>query len=351
MLDRLLHYLTLTASFLFFGYAIIIFVQTTANRGIKTGLLILFSQRILIPLMLVLSLNLLSIALVFIEPPAAGVVISLIAPEGVRDKALDPGLHWIIPFIEEVEIYTVAWQTYTMANNPQENGPVGDDSIRARTSDGQEVRLACSVIFRLDPERAIEVHSFWQKRYIQELMRPLTRGLVRTQVSQFTADEVNSSSRKDLEAALDQLLRNKLEEEGFILNQFLLRDIAFTPEYAASIENKQVALEEQIQTEYEAEKIRRLAKGNADALLIEAEAQAEAFELLGQALASNSDLLTLEYIKKLSPNIRAMLVPNNAPLILPLPELEEGTPPTSTLELPLPSPTQTVTATPTVDQP
>jgi regulator of protease activity HflC (stomatin/prohibitin superfamily) len=349
VLDRLLDYLTVTASFLFFGYAIIIFVQATANRGFKSALLVLFSQRILIPLVLVLGLNFLSIALVFIKPPAAGVVISLVSSQGVREKALDPGLHWIIPFVEEVEIYTVAWQTYTMANNPLESGGVGDDSIRARTSDGQEVRLACSLIFRLDPERAIEVYSFWQKRYIQELMRPLTRGLVRTQVSQFTADEVNSSSRKDLEAALDQLLRDKLEEEGFILNEFILRDIAFTPEYSASIEKKQVSLEEQTQSEYEAEQIRRLAKGRADALLIEAEAQAQAFKLLGEALALNPDLLTLEYIKKLSPNIKVMLVPNNSPFILPLPELEERTPPTRTLQLPLP--TQTVTATPTLDQP
>ena len=40
--------------------------------------------------------------LVFIQPEERGVVISAIAPEGYRTQALPPGLHWIIPFFENV---------------------------------------------------------------------------------------------------------------------------------------------------------------------------------------------------------------------------------------------------------
>ena len=65
------------------------------------------------------------------------------------------------------------------------------------------------------------------------------------------------------------------------------------------------------------------AEAQAKAVLLEAEAQAQALRLLGSALLENPDLLTYEYINKLSPNIRVMLVPNNAPLILPLPELND----------------------------
>ena len=63
------------------------------------------------------------------------------------------------------------------------------------------------------------------------------------------------------------------------------------------------------------------AEGQAQAIALEAQAQAEALKLIAEALAQNPDLLTYEYIDKLSPNIRAMLVPNNAPLILPLQDL------------------------------
>ncbi|MEZ4663366.1 MAG: SPFH domain-containing protein [Caldilineaceae bacterium] len=233
---------------------------------------------------------------------------------------------------------------------------MGDDSIRARTSDGQEVRLDSSVIFRLDEEQAVTIHVDWQDRYIEDFIRPVIRGYVRTQVSQFTVKEVNSSSRRDLEVTLGRQLSEAFAGKGIILDQFLLRDITFTDEYAHAIEEKQMALEGQEQTEHEAQQMRNLAEGERDkrkteaegrkeefileaegrsqAILLEAKAQAEALKLIAEALAQNPDLLTYEYINKLSPNIRAMLVPNNAPLILPLQdlvsELDVSTPVTNT---------------------
>ncbi len=208
-----------------------------------------------------------------------------------------------------------------MSHAPGEGANLGNDSIRARTSDGQEVSLSCTVIFRLDAEQLVTVHIEWQNRYIQDLVRPVTRGLVRREVSRYTVREVNSSVRRNLEATLDQLLRKQLADKGFTLDQFLLRDVTFTDEYAVAVELKQVALEGEEQKAHEAEQIRNLAKGQADAVRITAQAQARAVELIAAALQQNRDVLTFRYIDKLSPNIRVMLVPTDTPLILPLPEL------------------------------
>ena len=104
---------------------------------------------------------------------------------------------------------------------------------------------------------------------------------------------------------------------------------------------KQVAAEGMERTEYEAQQIRNLAEGErdrliteaqgqAEAILLQSEAQAEALRRIGVVLAQNPNLLTYSYIEKLSPNIRAMLVPSDTPLILPLPNLEDmgsGAPP------------------------
>ena len=120
------------------------------------------------------------------------------------------------------------------------------------------------------------------------------RGIVRTEVSQFTAEEVNSSKRKNLEANLEELLREAFSEKGFVLDRFLLRNIAFSPEYANAIEAKQVAEQDQRQREYQAEQIRKLAEGTrdkykieaqgkADAIVIEAEAEANAIRLKAEA--------------------------------------------------------------------
>jgi len=50
-----------------------------------------------------------------------------------------------------------------------------------------------------------------------------------------------------------------------------------------------------------------------------AEAEAKSLELIAAALKDKPDLLTYQYIVKLSPNIQVMLLPSNAPFLFPLP--------------------------------
>jgi regulator of protease activity HflC (stomatin/prohibitin superfamily) len=181
--------------------------------------------------------------------------------------------------------------------------------------------------------------------------------LIRTEVSQFTADEVNSSKRKNLEDNLDEILREQLSSKGFILDQFLLRNISFSEAYASAIEQKQVAEQERVQREYEAEQMRKLAEGQrdklkieaagnaeairlegqaeADVVLLKAQAESEALRLLAEALQNNKDLINLRFVDKLAPNLRAMLLPSNNPFLFPLPDLEGGL-------MDLPTPTGTV---------
>ena len=309
-IDNLLSNLSVTAFRIFIIYTLLLFFYLWWKKGLTVAIVQLFSVRVLIPLLLVLTTNAISLSLVFIEPPESGVVVSVVSPNGVRSDPLSPGLHWIIPILEDVKKYPTYWQTYTMSSKPLEGQEKGDDSIRARTKDGQEVFLDCSIIFRINISQVVVVHIDWQDRYIRDLVRPIVRGFVRTQVSQFTVAEVNSEKRKDLETTLDHLLREEFEAKGFTVDQFLLRDITFSPEYAASVERKQIALEGQIEKEYEAEQLRNLAEGQADAL-----------RAIARALEENPNLLTYQYTEKLAPNIRVMLVPNNSPLILPLPDL------------------------------
>lgn len=357
-LDQILYIISVVA-WVFFGiFAIVVFVRTLIRQGIVLAILQLLSARVLLPLLAVIGISFLSAAIVFVPPTHVAVVVSLISPGGVRPQPIRAGLHLIIPVLEREVQYPIFWQTYTMSGKLNEGEVTGDDSIRARTSDGQEVRLDSSVIFRVDQEQAVTIHVDWQERYIQDLVRPLIRGYVRTQVSQFTVKEVNSSARRDLETTLDRILREEFASKGIIMDQFLLRDVAFTDLYATAIEEKQVALEDREKTEHQAQQIRNLAEGERDriqteaegqkerfileaegrarAILLEAEAQAEALKLIAEALEQNPDLLTYEYINKLSPNIRAMLVPNNAPLILPLQDLVsdlEITAPLTTTEM------------------
>lgn len=314
------------------------------HYGLLRALRKLFSWRSLVPLGGVMAITVLSAALVFIDPREVGVVISLISPQGIRQQPMRSGLHWIVPLAEEVVRYPIVMQSYTMSIRPREGAELGDDAIRARTADGQVVIIDITALFRVDPDNVVNLHIRWQDRYVREFIRPGLRAFVRSQAAKFNVDEINSEKRQAFEASLNQLNHEYSKNSGIIPEAILVRNITFSPEYALSVEEKMTALQRVTEAAYkakqvanlangDAEKIRIVARADADATVIRAEAhatarvvqaraEAEALNLIGVSLKDRDDLLTYRYIDRLAPNMKAMLLPSNSPLILPMPKLE-----------------------------
>jgi regulator of protease activity HflC (stomatin/prohibitin superfamily) len=333
---------------------LIILAVVRAARGYKVRNL---SIVILVTSILAVLLTTVSAGLVFIQPEERGVVISAIADEGYRQEPLQPGLNWIIPYFESVVRYRIARQNYTMSIAPMEGQVQGDDSVAARTSDGQEIFLDASVIYAIDPEQVIKVHIDWQTRYTDELVRPLARGIVRDAVSQFGVEEVVSTKRFELQQFITENMAASLAQNGLTLTDFVLRNIQFSPEYAASVEQKQIAEQQAQQAAFvveqrrqEADQAREIAKGqrdasitiaegNAEARLIEADAEAKALNLVAEALKENEELLTYTYITKIAPGVQVMLLPSDNQFLFPLPTLEPGSNLLPALPTPSPSPT------------
>jgi regulator of protease activity HflC (stomatin/prohibitin superfamily) len=342
---------------------LIVLAVVRASRGNKVRAL---SITTLVVALLAGVMTTVSAGLVFIQPEQRGVVISALHPDGIRPDPLQPGLRWIIPYFEHVVEYPIFRQTYTMSIAPAEGQISGDDSVTARTSDGQEVLMDASVIYAVDPKQVVQVHIDWQTRYVDELVRPLARGIIRDAVSQFGVEEVYSSQRSELTQQIQAELGRKLSENGLILVDFVLRNITFTPEYAASVEQKQIAEQQAQQAAFvveqrrqEAEQARQVAQGKADASVIEAEgrakgrvieaeAEAQALEKINSVLETNQDLLTYRYIEKLSPGIQVMLLPSDNPFLLTLPTMQPGPQP-ATAMAPTPAPTLQPTPTPTTE--
>ena len=148
-------------------------------------------------LFLLLASTFLRASVVFVEPTERGVVISGL-DEGVRADALQPGLNLVVPFLEDVILYPITRQTYTMSIVPQEGQIHGDDFVAARTSDGQVVGVEASVIFSIDPGRVVGTYIKWRDQYINSLIRPQARGIIRDAVSQFVAEELYTARSASL---------------------------------------------------------------------------------------------------------------------------------------------------------
>src|SRR6266545_2935269 len=283
--------------------------------------------------------------LVFVEPDERGVVIT-IGKGGILPDALEPGIHWIIPFVQRVELYSIARATYTMAAAAGEGQVQGDDSIEARTKDGQQVYIDASVIYAVDPNKLVNLHITWKHTYEDNVVRPVARAAIRDAVSQYGVEEIVSTKRSELEKAISDSIEQGLELNNLKMVDFLLRNIRFSDEYAAAVEQKQIAEQQAQQAKFvveqkkqEAEQARQTAQGQADAAviaskgaaearLIQAQAESQANQLLAQSLTPT--LLEYQYILKLAPGVQTIFIPSGNQFILPLPGSAEAPATTTT---------------------
>ena len=307
-------------------------------------------------LILALVLTVLGAGLVFVEPNERGVVIT-ISKGGILPDALEPGIHWIIPFVQRVEPYSIARATYTMSSSTGEGQVQGDDSIQARTKDGQQVFIDASVIYAADPSKLVNLHITWGHTYQDNVLRPVARAAIRDAVSQYGVEEIVSTKRAELEQSISDAIENGLSANNLKMVDFLLRNIRFSDEYAAAVEQKQIAEQQAQQAKFvveqkkqEAEQARQVAQGQADAAvisakgaaearIIQADAEAKANQVLAASLTP--ELVQYQYILKLSPGVQTIFVPSGNQFILPLPGSAQtpATSPTATTPSTTPSTT------------
>lgn len=300
--------------------------QRSQGRAVKFSV-------VLIAVLLVggLLLNTMSAGLVTIPPQERGVVINSISGTA---RPVAPGVHFVTQFIESVNRYSIGQHTYTMSKTPTEGQVASDDWVTARTADGQEVFIDASVTYQVDPNNIIDLFIKWQDRYENGLVRPQARSIVYNSVAQYRVEEVYSTKRDALQAKIADDLRQVLQQNGLLLNSFLLRNVTFNQEYANSVEQKQIAQQNAERARFlveqekqEAERVRVQAQGRADAAVTEAKgeaesqvikarAEAQSLELIAAQLKDNPNLLTYRYIERLAPGVQTIFLPSNQPFLL-----------------------------------
>ena len=302
------------------GFGIFMILQAVQrNDNVHGGVVVTLIGVIVAVVFLVIGAG-----LVQVEADEVAVVFNTVSCD-LASEPLGPGLHVIIPGIQSGTIYSVAQQEYTMAGAVGEGAIRGDDAVVALTQDGQQVRIDITVIFRIRPSDADLIHQTWKDRYVNGLVRPSLRNQVRAALTSFRVEQIYGTEHGELEQEIEDGLRELLDPAGFEVTNVLIRNIAFSEEYVASIEQKQVAQQEAQEAEFrvrereqEAEQARALARGDADAAKIRAEGEAEALRLINEQLAQNPLLLQWRYVESLGDNVQLILLPSNTPFLFDL---------------------------------
>jgi len=247
--------------------------------------------------------------LVSVPPGHVGIIYD--RGRGVLEKELPEGLHLKIPFWQVSYLMDVRTQEYTMSMAPGEGAIYSDDSMTAPTADGQTVKVDATVLFHPDRTKAAELFQSVGPDYVQKIVRTVSRSQIRAVIAKYSAIDVYAVKRDEAEQKINEVIRELFAEKDIVLERVLLRHIAFSPEYASAIEEKQVA-EQKIQ---KAEFQRLEAEKLKEKKIIEAQADAEAIRLKGESLRRSPEVIQFEFVQKMSPDINWGVLPSD---ILPL---------------------------------
>lgn len=268
---------------------------------------------------LLAALFVLNQCFVIVQAGERAVVFSKVS--GVLPYQLSEGFHFNLPLVWNPIKYDIKTLTYTMSGSGneasgedrqtqtgrvKEEGQVPDDSLSALTSDGLPLTLDLSIRFHIDPDNVWKLHRIIGPDFVDKVVRPQSRSITRTVFAEYPVIDVYSGKRQSIVEQIQRELHEKFQANYLILDEVLLRDIRFPPEFQSAIEQKQVAEQQAQQMVFEVQR----AESERQQKIVEAEGEAGAIRQRAEALRQNPQLIQYEYIKRLPPNTQIIVTDN-----------------------------------------
>jgi regulator of protease activity HflC (stomatin/prohibitin superfamily) len=224
----------------------------------------------------------------------------------VQDDVLESGLHVINPLVD-VHMFDIQTQNYTMSGVSSEGQKEGDDAIRVLSSDGLEVTIDISVLYKVNPQKAPYILQNIGEDYIEKIVRPVSRTAIRDNAVNYQAVDLYSSKRQEFQERINRTITETFSKRGLELQQILVRNISLPASVKASIESK-------INAEQDAQKMQfvlQKERQEADRKRVEAQGIADYQKILSTGLSDKQ--LIYESIKAqkeiaLSPNAKVIII-------------------------------------------
>jgi len=188
----------------------------------------------------------------------------------VQNDVMGSGLHFINPLLD-VRRLDVKTQNYTMSGVNDEGNKSGDDAIRVLTSDGLEVTIDLTVLYRVVGSDAPKLLRETGDDYRDKIVRPITRTKIRDNAVYYQAVDLFGNKRDEFQQRIYKSIEETFKSRGLMLEQLLVRNITLPNSVKASIESKINAEQDAKKMEFvllkekqEAERKRVEAQGIAD---------------------------------------------------------------------------------------
>lgn len=238
----------------------------------------------------------------------------------VTGRVLDPGLNWVMPYVDTVVVYNtkdIIYETAPVDKQIGSRADYVDYPVDTTTEDGQQVELAYSIRFRVERSQAPTVAQELgdEQDVVEKVVKFHSRILCRQVPRNYKASDLYTGDVTAVEEDIASQLRPLFATKGLFLDSFGIREIGFSPDYVQAIEQKQIEKERVTTEQYKAEQ----AEKRKQASITEAEGEAEAISIKGAALRENPNMIQLEFVRALrdpASTVKVMIIPGEG--LLPI---------------------------------
>ena len=165
-------------------------------------------------------------SVVVVEAGHRGVVLYVGA---VENRVLGEGIHFIIPFAEQViqmEVRTLKFQA----------------NASAASNDLQEVQTTIALNYHISPSQANIIYQQLGADYADRIIAPTIQESVKASVAKFNAEEL-ITKRATAKAVIDQSIANTLSARNIVVETVFITDFKFSQAFASQVESKVVAFQ------------------------------------------------------------------------------------------------------------
>ena len=252
------------------------------NAKMRTGIIL----GVIVLLVLIVGAG----AVTVVPAGHTGVVVTM---GKVSDRVLDEGMHFKLPFVQQV----------VMMNNKIQKTEIDSNGV---SKDLQTVSSGVAINYHINKDDSAVIYRTIGEGYADTVLQPAIQESMKAITAQYTAEEL-ITKRSAVGEEIGATLAEKVQEYGILIDKFNIINFDFSAEFNDAIEQKQVAEQNKLRAETEkeqkiieaqadAEQKVIAAKAEADAIRQKAEAEADANEKINASL--NENVLKYQQIEK-----------------------------------------------------
>ncbi|MFL6327870.1 MAG: prohibitin family protein [Nitrososphaeraceae archaeon] len=230
----------------------------------------------------------LSESVVIVQAGHRGVVLYVGA---VENKVLGEGLHFIIPFAEQViqlEVRTLKFQA----------------DASAASNDLQEVATVIALNYHIDPNDANIIYQQLGADYSDRIIAPTIQESVKASVAKFNAEEL-ITKRETAKAVIAQAIRNTLSSRDITVETVFITDFKFSEAFASQVESKVVAFQKYLTEQNNLRAVQVVAnqtvvqaQAQARSNVARAEGESQAIKVITEQLRQSPQYLQWQSINR-----------------------------------------------------